>query len=139
VEKGLKPLIIGEGDQWFDRFFKPFLSQMNSPLLYTDTAFQNGSAEDLKNSINPYKPDVVVFCSPSKNAVNEKKIQEEIMADTQFPLRTQYWFPVTFLYTTMVGNPDPVFSKALYGPGDVDDAAGNRKPQSFFQVKGQVS
>ena len=61
------------------------------------------------------------------------------MKDTEFPLRTQYWFPVAFLYTTMVGNPDPVFSKPLHDPGDMNGGADKRKSQSFFQMKGQNS
>lgn len=139
VEKGLKPLIIGDGDQWFNRFFKPFLEKMNTPLLYTDASFQESSTDDLKKAIAAHKPDVVVFCSSWKNAVHEKRIKEEIMTDTEFPLRTQYWFPVAFLHTAMVGGPDPVFLKPLFGPEDVNGGVGQRKPLSFFQMKGQKS
>jgi hypothetical protein len=139
VDKGLKPLIIGESDQWFDRFIKPSIEGLNSPLMYSDDAFKKISDDDLKKAVENHKPDVVIFCSSWKNAVHEKRIREKIMADTEFPLRTQYWFPVTFLHTKMVGNPDPIFLKPLYCPDDVNDGVGSRKPFSYFIQKGKAS
>lgn len=119
---GLRTAVIGEGHQ-FHKYFGKEVALINQTKGFTEEETISASDENLGADLVAYDPKVVVIFSHDLEALEQKV--RRVMANRQFPLRKHYWYPVMFMFDTLIGNPDPLFDKEVYTMADVDTATVN--------------
>jgi hypothetical protein len=113
----LRTVIIGDPGSFHDSF-KKCAKEIRKPLLLSEQEVNAMGDDELRKILLEFNPQNVIISSHSCGAM-EGRIRNLLQQQIEFRLRCHYWYPIVFLFTDMIGRPDPVFDQDIHVLADL--------------------
>ena len=105
----------------FKNLIKSAFNNMFGKHAYNESSFLGAGDEPQLKKFCEYDPEIIVISSYQYPVIEEKL--KQILPDSDYALRRQYWFPVVFLYKKSIVPTDEIFEKSIMGINDIEEYA----------------